>query len=574
MVQIDLKLVIGQFLDAMNRVRESWAKFSEDSKKAATEAAKAFDQTTKKATEAGDAAKKTAATAGESAIVLSRMYGVMGDSMKGTDESKTSKFYQSLVNIAAAFRNIWDAVKSGNFSKIADIIKNSAEIKSASDAFGVFSNAIKTGSVASEEMAGLMQSLFAAVAAIGPEMLVAASEIAVFVAAGAGLYAVSSIVKRMTQDMAELSARSREVGMSAAGLYTIEKAFQAIGANSLDASTGIERFLTKLSEARFGSGETAAALRRLSIASGMDLKPMTLLQKGTAEAFYDVVNALRSVGNEAQRVEIASKLFTGKTGPEIKALIDTGSLDSANAKFSAFQQVIEKFGGSFTAVNSEATMALSAVTDGIKLVISSIASLTFGFFAAFKQFKGTEYIANGFALIADSIADVSAAFDILAGAIGFVAAAFAKIFELVAAIFNVVSFVVKAITNLFITLVGVIVAALNGITFGLLGKVAGLSQSSVEGVKEKWAKGKESAAGVSGFMPVEAFKPMQVAIASSLTKVGGGGESFGTGGYDPMYELARQQLDTQKQIVTELQRKNETQNTGIITTAQSSAVFF
>lgn len=556
MVQIDLKLVIGQFLDAMNRVRESWAKFSEDSKKAAAEAAKAFDQTTKKTTEAGDAAKKTATSANETAIVLSRMYGVMADSTKGVDQAKSSKFYEFLVNLSGAFRNMWSAAKAGDFSKVFEILKSNSEVKSLAEAFQLLSSVLKSGGVSMAQASSALEMIGPLVAALGPEVLIAAGAFAALAGAGAGLFALSKVVKSLTQDMADLSSRAREIGVAASEMYTLEKSFEAIGSTALDAGTGLERFFTKLSEARFGSGETAAALRRLSIASGQDLKPIELLKAGNVQAFYQVVNALRSVRNEAQQVEIASKLFTGKTGPEIKAIIDTGALDNANVKFAAFKSVISEVGGKFSDTNMAATTVFTAIKDGIMLVVNSFASLSQAFFAGFEAMGGTEAIANGFGSIAEAISRSMPLVDVALAAVGGILGILAQAFAGVAKLISGVIALMRGLQNAILSVLAAIFEALNGITFGLLSRVTGVTGDSIRNIGKKLESGSESAKGTSGFMPVEAFKPMQIAIASSLTKVGGGGESFGAGGNDPLYDIARLQLETQKEIVYELKRSN------------------
>lgn len=530
-VEAEIKLNIADLVSAMETIKKGFFDLSRQAGTMAGNASKAFDDLTRSA---------QGATQGKGPAKLGETF-----KMLRTEFSNLKQSGFSIPSIKGVFQNEELAKRLGttmqglgrSFQTASYILR------------GQFSSALNTGA--------------RAMALLGPEALLIAGAVTVAVGAlavfTAGVAGAIFGVKRF----AEEQYRARQVGMSASEFKPIEIAFEKIGAKAEDAAPALERFFSKLSEARYGAGATAQALRQLSIASGKELKPIDLLKKGNKEAFNDVINALKAVKNEAQRMQIASTLFTGKTGPEIKAIVDTGALAEAEGMMGNLNAVTQTWGGTFSNVWSEIKSTVTAIGEGFWVMIASFATMFNMSAKVWKEWKVAEMIANIFGNLATLIGGLGTVLDPII-------ALFTMLLGIVVRIIEVITYLLAGVGKL----IGGLMAGLYSV-FGWLLKIMDFF-GGTDNAKtwEKFANQTPERKAEKGAMPIEAFKPVQAGIASSLTKIGGGGESFG-GGVD-LYDINRQQLETQREIRDAIRAQrssssNPAQNNAV--TSQSRVVY-
>jgi hypothetical protein len=507
-LEAEIKLKIQQFTDAMRSMREHFKELGKEATASAKQAADALRRV-------GDAAKKSAESmkGGGSADLSATIKGLMdmfnklksgGFNMKNMTESMSefAKKSSGGLNAVRGFMNIAEAM-----TRLAG---------------GNFAGAMASGS----------RALYLLGAACGPLIIGLGTAVAILTGLGiAATFALKGI-----NYYTEAVARSRETGLKVSDLLPIEAAFEMIGARASNAAPALGQFFTKLTEARFGAGETAEALRVLSVISGKELKPMKLLEMNNIDALNMVIDALRMVGNESQKIQLASKLFGSKTGLEIKAIIDTGALDSARSKMSYINDELESQSETIASVGQSFSVLWSIISSGTSLVFASLSKLLQPVMDFFSFMYGFEFLSNIFADIASLINSIgvilSPVMALLGGLLSVVAlvgAAIVKIFALAAA-------AIAVFVDLVIQLVDIWATFIKLFTFGAVD----VSSDAIS------KKGKKSEGGEKQGSVVQAFLPVQAAIAGSLTKVGGGGMAFGGGA--GAVDLQREQLEMQRQI--------------------------
>ena len=347
------------------------------------------------------------------------------------------------IKLLEVFKSLKDEIKKVSDSKfsipsITGLLQNENMTKSLIGAFqglgrslqtvtyilrGQFSSALNTGS--------------RAMALIGADALVLIGGLTIAIGSFLAFAAVVTGVAFAVNRFGEEAYRAMEVGMSASQLKPIELAFEKVGGKASDAVPALQSFITKLSEARFGSGEAATALRQLSIASGKDLRPIELLKKGNKQALLEVLDALKQVRNEAQRGQIASTLFTGKSGAEIKAIVDTGSLGDAESMLGNVNAITEAWGGTFMNIKSAISDTFTAIKEGVYVVLASFGTMFNMSAKIFKEWQMGKTIANIFADIAMFIGAIGMVLDPIIGLFSMLVGIILRMVEAVAYLFAV-----------------------------------------------------------------------------------------------------------------------------------------
>jgi phage-related protein len=510
-LEAEIKLKIQQFTDAMRSMREYFKDLGKQATASSKEASDAMRRV-------GDAAKKSS------------------ESMKGGGSSDVAGTIKGLMDM-------FSKLKSGGFNmknmteSMAEFTKKSSGGLNAVRGFMNIAEAMTR--LAGGNFAGAMASgsraLYLLGAACGP--LVIGLGAAVAILTGVGI-AVAFALKGINY-YTEAVARSRETGLKVSDLLPIEAAFEMVGARASNAAPALGQFFTKLTEARFGAGETAQALRELSIASGKELKPIKLLEMNNVDAFNAVIDALKTVNNEAQRIQIASKLFGSKTGLEVKAIIDTGALGSARSAMAPITSELEKQSGTIASVGQSFSLLWQIISSGTSLAFASFSRLFEPLMDMFKLFGGFEIVSSIFANIGKYISNLGS---VVAPAMAVVGAFLAAILKMVDIFIEGIGMVGSMLAGMLDVLLAVgeaVAQVIKTITFGLVD-----TTGYYKAVKGK--RGEKDSTGEQKGPVVQAFLPVQAAIAGSLTKVGGGGMAFGGGA--GAVDLQREQLEMQRQI--------------------------
>lgn len=119
------------------------------------------------------------------------------------------------------------------------------------------------------------------------------------------------------QRIDSIAKQSRRTGMSPELLTALSEEAAIFGANAADVTKGMETFAQRMGEAKQGTGEAVAALGALN----MNTKEFFNLSPD--EQFYRVSNALRVMGDEQSKMNIANDLF-GRSGRRTIEMLSQG----------------------------------------------------------------------------------------------------------------------------------------------------------------------------------------------------------------------------------------------------------
>ena len=387
-------------------------------------------------------------------------------------------------------------------------------------------------------VAGTLEAV-SAVGVFGAEILMVAAGIAVFIgAAYAAVKAVQGLVSS-TKELAQLNQQAFEAGVSVKQMVALERAFINAGSSADEAQTAMSRFAVKLAEAKSGAGNTYEALRVLSDISGKNLNPNVLSSKGSYQAAKEIIDALKLVKNEAQKTQLSSELFTMKSGPIVKAISDTGGLDTAETQTNRFGSIVQQAAGPASTMK----VVFSDVWDSIGKAWDVIASrIIMGLEGIVRSFDALN-LSGSIIEAADYIGQV---FQILAPIITTPFLALGVILKGLLVIFNAIGAVISAVILKPMIFLLDVCNTIQKTIFKIL-SVFGLIKPSVDIKSAEEVKGQ-------GFQ--NAFMPVQTGIASSLTKVGGGGESFGGG--ISILDIQREMLAVQKEQLAIMRKPVQT----------------
>jgi hypothetical protein len=493
------------------------------------------------------------------------------------------QFAQSVKAIIDYFRQISDSAKEAgkNVAKsfqgeqISDTLNKlmTGKQKGIKDIFGPMqaggsnltgmlagiTKAFQAGSFAASGLFATSLNMVAtALRMLGPEFAVVIAGAAGIAAAFAGLiFAVKAAVNGV-KEYTELSAKAMSLGLKPETLKVLEIAFQRVGGDAYAASTALDKFFANIYSAKDGATEAYNALRVLSQVSGENLLPANLIKMPNEEAFMKVLSALKLINNETQRLAISNKLFTGFTGTSglfLKSIIDKDVISKTTSDLNPMLSMQSKISGSLIYVGETGRKAMSMISSGASLVGQMIAAVGQSFAQFWEGAKLSERIGNIFVSIADAIAMLKPLLSLVGTILAGFAGALIVIGNALAGVFNLMAAVFAAVyKGIQLVVLGVLMAV-DGLTklmtLGLGGTKFADNFSAAMNAEEGFLE-PQKAPGAS--LPIQAFAPVQAAISSSLTKVGGGGSSFGAGANDPMYDLGRQQLRVQEQIRDALQK--------------------
>ena len=480
----------------------------------------------------------------------------ISDSAKSASKDVSKAFESS--DIGKSLTELFSTKQKG----FGDLLKFPADSGGVTTMLAGITKAFQGGTFAAEGFVATGLNMVArSLAMLGPQFaLVVAGAFSfaiAFKAVGAAIAGAVNAIKQYT----ELSAKALSLGLSPETLRMLEISFQRVGGDAYAASTALDKFYANLYAARNGATDVYNDLRALSIASGKNLLPQELLKMPNEKAFYAVLDALKLIGNETQRLAISNKLFTGFTGTSglfLKAIVDKDVLSKTQADLGPMLAMQKEMSGSLSLVGDTGRRAFSILTQGMTLVAEAFGSVLDTLAETWTALRGPERLSYIFSWIADAIIQLKPLFAFLGQVLGFIAVTATTIGAAFAGAFNVVAFVVgnvvKLIQQLVIELAETVDFLTKIATFGFGGTNFG--KSLREGVKRQNAfKEPIEAPGTQPLTP--AFGPVQAAIASSLSKVGGGGNIFGAGANDPLYDINRQQLRVQEQMRDALIQRNQ-----------------
>ena len=503
-VVAEIKLVIDQFTQSVKRVMDYFAKMGEAAKKSASDIASSFA-----GTEIGNVLEK---------LFSSKQKGL---------------------------KDLFSGVTTGGASATQML-------------FGL-TKAFQAGAFAAQGMFATSLNMAArALMVLGPEfaLVVAglAGSAAGFVAVGAAIKMAASAVEQYTQ----LSAKAQSLGLKPETLRVLEIAFKRVGGDAYAATTALDKFYANLYQAKEGAGDAYQAFLVLSKASGNNLLPQQLMKMSNEQALFKTIAALKEIRNETQRLAIANKLFTGFTGTSglyLKAIIDKGVIETTMSDLRLIFDMQNKMSASLLKVGEVGRQTFTIISEGVSLVSAAFAPLLEGMVQGMQDMRVNERIVTFFVVLADAINEFKVSLSgigyLIAAFIGALASIGTGISGIMAYVGNFITQIITgiALMNLGFAKIFDIINAIFGIKSDFSSGAFAWVDSLINPQQSKTPKAAEAAP------LIPAFQPVQAAIASSLTKVGGGGESFGAGGNDPLYDLGRQQLDVQKQIRDELKAR-------------------
>lgn len=483
-------------------------------------------------------------------------FAEVGQAAKDTGKSIKEALGGSAV--ADAVKNIFNTKQKG----VSDLFSGGAGKNIINILSGV-TKAFQGGTFAAEGFVATGLNMVArALAILGPEFALVVAGVFSTAVAFKALEATIKFTTNSINEYQQIAAKAAGLGIQTKTLVVLQEAFKRVGGDAYAAATALDKFYANLYAAKDGATDVYNALRVLSKASGQNLLPTSLLKMSNEEALLKTISALQQVTNETQRLAIANKLFTGFTGTSglyLKAIIDksvidqtkndlSGLLDLQSLTGGGVGRAAEYFKGLFSIIATGAGVVgqvLGSMFSILPELESSFSSKTLSLSGGLQQI---------FVNIGKGFENLRPIIEFIVVVVYAVVDAMVQIGKIASIVFAGVSAAIKVVINLLLDLAS---------NFATIGKYMTLGLVDFTPTIERLRKGSntsEKAVTEPGAL-IPAFAPVQAAIASSLTKVGGGGESFGAGGNDPLYDISRQQLETQKQIRDALNRNNQ-QSTG------------
>ncbi|MFN4229847.1 hypothetical protein [Parvibaculum sp.] len=177
---------------------------------------------------------------------------------------------------------------------------------------------------ASREVQGGMQNAAARTGAFG-NVLGALGPAGVAAAAGLGAVALGAAkafqIAREGMDFAdEIDTATKRLGIGVEALQEYRAALQVAGDAGANFDDGARTLLERMGETARGTGEGAKIFERLGIA----VRKASGEMKSLEDILPEIADGLAGVGSEAERADIANKLFGGQ-GQNFIALLNQGS---------------------------------------------------------------------------------------------------------------------------------------------------------------------------------------------------------------------------------------------------------
>jgi DnaJ-domain-containing protein 1 len=154
---------------------------------------------------------------------------------------------------------------------------------------------------------------------VASKVTLAAGGIGAALAGVAGAASIGAMVKRQFELADALGKTADRLGLTTEELGRLRFAGEQTGVGMRTMDMALQRMVRRVSEAAAGTGEAQNALREL----GLDARKLE--QRGPAQAFRDIAEAMQQVQNPLQRVRLAQKLFDS----EGVALVNTLNLGAA-----------------------------------------------------------------------------------------------------------------------------------------------------------------------------------------------------------------------------------------------------
>lgn len=177
---------------------------------------------------------------------------------------------------------------------------------------------------ASRELQGSMQAANARTGAFG-SVLAALGPAGL--AAGAGLGALAlgvgkefQIAKQGMDFADEIDTATKRLGIGVEALQEYRAALQVAGDAGANFDDGARTLLERMGETVRGTGEGVKIFARL----GIDVKKASGEMKSLEEVLPEIADGLAALGSEAERADVANKLFGGQ-GQNFVALLGQGS---------------------------------------------------------------------------------------------------------------------------------------------------------------------------------------------------------------------------------------------------------
>lgn len=155
-----------------------------------------------------------------------------------------------------------------------------------------------------------------------------------FVAAAAGATGIGALIRSATNLSRELTRVSSTLGISTGDLAALREEAGAAGVQFGQVTVAIQRMVRRISEAAQGTGEATGALRELR------LDAQALARQRPEQAFIRVLEALRDVENQNERVRLAFKLFDSEGVQAVSAII--GRLDDVRERLEDTNEDLER----------------------------------------------------------------------------------------------------------------------------------------------------------------------------------------------------------------------------------------
>lgn len=267
----------------------------------------------------------------------------------------------------------------------------------------------------------------------------------------AGFTAIVAAANGVTESISSIDEAATEAGIAVEDYQRLTYASQMLGVKSETMGASLRKVYSVLGQIASGSGESySEALGKL----GLSFEELS--SEGTVEAFYDIVDALREMGDTTDRLGIVTTLFGEDLATKVLPYIEAGS------------QALEDYGDQASTVTQE-QVALSkqfqAMTGNLKTEFLSVfAELLPTINEALEWFVG---------LVRDDIApaakELIERFNALPDSVKKGIAAFAGIGAVAGPLLLVIGNVGKGVTELTSSIGGLIGGASKG---GLLGLVA------------------------------------------------------------------------------------------------------
>ena len=214
-------------------------------------------------------------------------------------------------------------------SLTAEIVKTESALGDLEDEANGSSDALEeTGDTAEES--GESMEAFGEAAQVAGEVAVAAFEaviasaVAIGAAVGSAMYEMGSAMVSATMDTSKLAddlmTLSSQTGLSTDTLQELNYASELLDVNTETVTSSMTKLLKNMDSASDGSASAMAKFEELGIA----IYDVNGELRDNEDVFWDAIDALGQIDNEAERDAAAMDLF-GKGAKELNPLIEAGS---------------------------------------------------------------------------------------------------------------------------------------------------------------------------------------------------------------------------------------------------------